>query len=74
MEQIFVMSLSGALTLFEADQCVFSRQLLPCLHPGPFVYAPSAHSLVTTNDGHVHCTKFSLLAAASSSSKKLTFD
>ncbi|KHJ92769.1 hypothetical protein OESDEN_07338, partial [Oesophagostomum dentatum] len=72
--QILVQSVGCVLTLYQGDQCVFSRSPLPALHPGPLSYCYPSSSLVTSNGGRLHSVKFSLLAGLGNTGKRVTFD
>ncbi|VDL72029.1 unnamed protein product [Nippostrongylus brasiliensis] len=74
VHQLLVQSVGCVLTLFQGDQCVFSRSPLPALHPGPLSYCYPSSSLVTSNEGHLHSVKFSLLAGLGNTGKRVTFD
>ncbi|KAK6731949.1 hypothetical protein RB195_008039 [Necator americanus] len=73
-QQILVQSIGCVLTLYQGDQCVFSRSPLPALHPGPLSYCYPSSSLVTSNGGRLHSVKFSLLAGLGNTGKRVTFD
>ncbi|EYC25329.1 hypothetical protein Y032_0012g1826 [Ancylostoma ceylanicum] len=70
--QILVQSVGCVLTLYQGDQCVFSRSPLPALHPGPLSYCYPSSSLVTSNGGRLHSVKFSLLAGLGNTGKRVT--
>ncbi|KAJ1373160.1 hypothetical protein KIN20_035501 [Parelaphostrongylus tenuis] len=73
-QQILVQSVGCVLTLYQGEQCVFSRSPLPALHPGPLSYCYPSSSLVTSNGGRLHSVKFSLLAGLGNTAKRVTFD
>ncbi|KAE9417303.1 hypothetical protein Angca_002711, partial [Angiostrongylus cantonensis] len=73
-QQILVQSVGCVLTLYQGEQCVFSRSPLPALHAGPLSYCYPSSSLVTSNGGRLHSVKFSLLAGLGNTGKKVTFD
>lgn len=72
--QILVQSLSCNLTLFQGDQCVFSKLPLKSIQPGPIFYSLPSSSLITANNSLLCSVKFSLLNSVSTSSKKITYD
>ncbi|KJH42637.1 hypothetical protein DICVIV_11363 [Dictyocaulus viviparus] len=73
-QKILVQSVGCTLTLYQGEQCVFSRSPLPALHPGPLSYCYPSSSLITSNEGRLHSVKFSLLAGLGNTGKRVTFD
>lgn len=63
--QLCVQGIDSSLTVFEAENQLFSRNLKIALHPGPIIYANQSDSIITTAGGILSSFKYSTLATAS---------